>query len=69
MKLSNRPFPYQKYSFLLSFIGFIGSTGFYIGVLRDFKEKDPHRELVEELRNENEYLKHQIIEIQKKENQ
>lgn len=65
MKQNRKPFPYAKYSFLLSVIGFFGSIGFYIGVLRDFKEKDPHKELVEELRNENQFLRNQIIEIQK----
>ena len=65
MKLNRKPIPYDKYSFLLSVLGFVGSISFYIGVLRDFKEKDPHKELVEELRNENDYLKHQITDLQK----
>ena len=37
--MATKEFPYQKINFILSVLGFIGSIGFYYGVLRDLKAK------------------------------
>ncbi len=51
--------PYQKLNFILSVIGFIGSMSFYIGVLRQVMDDAPEKQLIEELKIENEYLRKQ----------
>lgn len=56
----NKPRPYEKYNFLLSVIGFIGSMGFYFGVLIKVYSEDPDKQLIEQLKKENEFLKLQI---------
>lgn len=55
----SKPRPYDKYTFLLSVIGFIGSVGFYIGVLRQVSDSEPEKELIEVLKKENEYLRNE----------
>lgn len=59
LRVENRNYP--KVTFRLSIIGFIGSIGFYIGVLRDIggNEKDKSQE-IENLKMENETLKNQV---------
>ena len=56
----SKAIPYAKYSFLLSVIGFIGSLGFYHSVLSGIKDNEPQKELIKELKNENEFLKQQV---------
>lgn len=59
LKIKNGDYP--KVTFRLSVIGFIGSIGFYIGVLRDLgiDPIDKNRE-IENLRKENERLEDHI---------
>lgn len=52
--------PYEKWNFILQLIGFIGSIGFYIGVLREVSEENPDKQLIEELKHENQYLKREL---------
>ncbi|MBI3237740.1 MAG: strawberry notch C-terminal domain-containing protein, partial [Flavobacteriia bacterium] len=52
--------PYNKYNFILSIIGFIGSIGFYFGVLSSIYTDDPEKQLIEELKKENQFLKQQL---------
>lgn len=54
--------PYHKLNFGLSVIGFIGSLGFYYGVLRKvYTDKEPdQKQQVEELKKENKELKDQL---------
>jgi hypothetical protein len=52
--------PFDKYNFILSVIGFIGSLGFYYGVLSKVYEQDPEKQLIEQLKKENEFLKHEL---------
>jgi tRNA1(Val) A37 N6-methylase TrmN6 len=59
--MDNRP--YNKYNFILSCIGFIGSLGFYFGVLKELDNPDPQRELIEQLKRENTFLKQHIKEL------
>lgn len=52
--------PYDKYNFVLSVIGFIGSIGFYIGVLREIADTNPEKQLIEQLQHENRHLKEHL---------
>jgi hypothetical protein len=51
---------YQKLNFLLSVIGFIGSIGFYIGVLKEVYSENPSDKIIQELRKENQTLKDRL---------
>lgn len=53
---------YHKLTFLLSVIGFIGSMGFYFGVLRQIYNPNEDAIKVEQLQIENSQL-HQTIAI------
>lgn len=55
--------PYHKLNFGLSVIGFIGSLGFYYGVLRKVYTEDKapdQKQQVEALKKENKELKDQL---------
>lgn len=54
--------PFDKYNFILSVIGFIGSLGFYYGVLSKVYEHDPEKQLIEQLKKENEFLKQEFVQ-------
>lgn len=54
---------YAKYNFILSIIGFIGSLGFYFGVLKEVSSGETDRILIKQLQDENRYLKEHIKEI------
>lgn len=60
MKKAN--IPYHKLNFILSVIGFIGSLGFYYGVLRKvYSEKAPdQKQRIELLEKENKELKKKL---------
>lgn len=63
--MKNDEFPYQKITFILSVIGFIGSIGFYYGVLKNLqKEKSVKSENIA-LKKEVEHLKKQLKEAKK----
>lgn len=53
---------YSKLTFILSVIGFLGSLGFYIGVLREVYADPQHKQSPSliELKEENKELKKQI---------
>lgn len=51
---------YSRLTFILSVIGFIGSLGFYFGVLREVYSGEDDKIVIERLQNENEQLKNQI---------
>jgi len=51
---------YSRLTFILSVIGFIGSLGFYFGVLREVYSEEDDKIVIERLQNENEQLKNQI---------
>ncbi len=54
--------PYHKLNFGLSVIGFIGSLGFYYGVLRKvYTDKAPdQKQQIEQLEKENKQLKQRL---------
>ena len=60
MKIMSKKIAYSKLTFILSVIGFLGSLGFYFGVLREVYAKPDNEVIIEQLRDENEYLKEQI---------
>ena len=51
---------YSKLTFRLSFIGFLGSIGFYFGVLRQVYSEPESKHQIEQLQTENESLKNQV---------
>lgn len=52
---------YPKLTFRLSFIGFLGSIAFYLGVLRDLHNSPiDQAEVIEQLNSENQELKSQL---------
>lgn len=53
MKKTERKIEYHKLTFILSVIGFLGSIGFYIGVLRQVYSADGNHERVEQLQHQN----------------
>jgi hypothetical protein len=56
-----RKITYSKMTFVLSVIGFIGSLGFYLGVLRQVYSKPSNIEIeMVEIKRENELLKSQV---------
>lgn len=59
--MKKEKFSYTKMTFLLSVIGFIGSLGFYLGVLRQvYSSSTGNQDTIQELQIENERLKEQI---------
>lgn len=60
MKTKERKIEYHKATFILSVIGFIGSIGFYIGVLRQVYGPNGNDEKVEQLQHQNIELKDSI---------
>ena len=59
--MRNKKFTYSKMTFILSIIGFIGSVGFYLGVLRQvYSTPDNIQIQVSELERENKHLKSQV---------
>tara|TARA_B110001469_G_C9552449_1_gene274111 strand:+ start:630 stop:848 length:219 start_codon:yes stop_codon:yes gene_type:complete len=60
--MKKRKFTYSKMTFILSIIGFIGSVGFYLGVLKQVYSKPNNIEVqISDLSRENKELKTQII--------
>jgi len=62
MKKDKKKIKYHKLTFLLSVIGFLGSMGFYFGVLRQIYNPSEDATKVEQLQVENGQL-HSTIEI------
>lgn len=54
---------YVRLTFLLSFIGFMGSIGFYLGVLRQIYSPASDKQKIEQLKEENEQLQHTIYQL------
>jgi len=64
--MTNKKFTYSKMTFILSIIGFIGSIGFYLGVLKQvYATPDNIQIKVSELERENNQLKTQITVLTK----
>ena len=63
-----RKIAYNKLTFFLSVIGFMGSVGFYYGVLREVYGSANQKALVEELKQENKLLKESLNIITQKKN-
>ena len=51
---------YHRLTFILSVIGFIGSIGFYLGVLKQLYHPSSDRQQIEQLKQENQQLKESI---------
>lgn len=51
---------YSKLTFILSVIGFLGSLGFYFGVLREIHSEPDSKVVIERLEKENKELKTQV---------
>lgn len=51
---------YSRLTFILSVIGFIGSLGFYFGVLREVYSGQETEQVIENLETENQKLKSQV---------
>lgn len=66
MLIRKRSFNYTKLTFILSFIGFLGSIGFYIGVLRQVYGVDNDKHQIELLKSEKEQLRQEILDLTKK---
>lgn len=58
--MTNEEFPYQKINFILSVIGFIGSIGFYYGVLKNMNNENPTKGEVAKLKREIRKLKREL---------
>ncbi len=64
--MTKQKFTYSKMTFILSIIGFIGSVGFYLGVLRQVYSKPNNIEIqISDLSRENKELKTQITVLTK----
>ena len=64
--MTNKKFTYGKMTLILSIIGFIGSIGFYLGVLKQvYATPDNIQVKVSELERENNQLKTQITVLTK----
>ena len=66
MRTRERKIEYHKATFILSVIGFIGSIGFYIGVLRQVYSPEKNSEKIEQLQHENLELKNEIEKLTEK---
>jgi hypothetical protein len=58
--MSKANFPYHKVNFILSVAGFIGSLGFYYGVLRRVYAQTPEKDRIELLEMKNKKLQEQL---------
>lgn len=58
--MTKKKLTYSKMTFILSVIGFIGSLGFYIGVLRQVYATADIQVTTMELEQENKQLKSQV---------
>lgn len=63
MKTREPKIEYHKATFILSVIGFIGSIGFYIGVLRQVYAPKNENEKIDQLELENQELRRRIDEL------
>jgi cell division protein FtsB len=54
---------YHRLTFILSVIGFIGSIGFYLGVLKQLYHPSSDRQQIEQLKQENQQLKESIYDL------
>lgn len=61
MKTKESKIEYHKATFILSVIGFIGSIGFYFGVLREVYNGDGEK--LKQLEHENRELRQEIEEL------
>lgn len=60
---------YSRLTFILSVVGFVGSLGFYYGVLRKVYSEKDNKQIIENLEKENQQLKSQLgIMIKKVDN-
>lgn len=59
---------YARLTFILSFIGFLGSIGFYLGVLREVYSPARDKEKIEQLQTENNELQKTIMVLIEKGN-
>lgn len=57
---------YHRLTFMLSVIGFIGSIGFYLGVLRQVYSPAQNEQKIEQLQVENQQLKQSIYVLVEK---
>lgn len=57
---------YSRLTFILSVVGFVGSLGFYYGVLRKVYSEKDNKQLIENLEKENKQLKSQMGVLIKK---
>ena len=57
-------FPYEKITFILNVISFIGSIGFYYGVLKNIKTTSREKQQIAELEKQLEDLKKQLAQAQ-----
>lgn len=66
--MSAKRFPYDKLNFGLSVIGFVGSLGFYYGVLRKVYADEPSTDgqRIEQLEKDNQRLRDQLEQVQQK---
>jgi hypothetical protein len=64
--MNHKKFPFDKLNFGLSVIGFIGSIGFYYGVLRKVYADKPaaDKQRIEQLEKENHQLREQLEQAQ-----
>jgi cell division protein FtsB len=60
MKTMSKKIAYSKLTFILSVIGFLGSLGFYFGVLREIYSEPDSKVVIERLEKENKELKTQV---------
>ncbi|MEZ4921882.1 MAG: hypothetical protein R2780_01810 [Crocinitomicaceae bacterium] len=58
---------YARLTFILSFIGFLGSVGFYLGVLREVYSPERDKQKIEQLQQENKELEKTIMVLIEKE--
>lgn len=68
--MSAKRFPFDKLNFGLSVIGFVGSIGFYYGVLRKVYADEPttDKQRIEQLENDNRRLREQLEQTQSNSN-
>lgn len=63
MRTTGRKIEYHKANFILSVIGFIGSIGFYVGVLRQVYAPEKEDQKIDQLEQENRELRKRIEEM------